>query len=193
MTWRSTTCSSPVHGGPRRGIACTAFDAVEVRAAAHGTGTPDGRPRHFPPLRRAHCSLGTQCTSKFEGTGISGPPLAEWAAHHPFRATRSKCRATAFVPEPFEPFLRAGPFTRVQWGRPRTFETFVLRITCSRDAAWRGADDEVSMTIDPAALPAPPPFAGALVASAGPDGAHRPVRSGARIRRCRAGAGRVRP
>jgi hypothetical protein len=55
-------------------------------------------------------------------------------------------------------------------GRPRTFETFVLR-TGTRDAAWRGADDRISMTIDSAALRASPPFAGALVASAGPEGA----------------------
>ena len=153
-------------GGPRRGIARTGFDAVEVRAAAHGTGTPDGRPRRIFAFAAGSLFLGTEGL-QFERTGISGPPLAEWLLTLPRNTI--VVGATAFVPGPLD--LSGPDHSHARpMGRPRTFETFVLR-TRSRDAAWRGGDDELSMTIDSAALPAPPPFAGALVASAGPDGA----------------------
>jgi hypothetical protein len=93
--------------------------------------------------------------------------LAEWLLTLPRNTI--VVGATAFMPGPLD--LSGPDHSRARpLGRPRTFETFVLRAR-TRDAAWRGADDEVSMAIDPAALPAPPPFAGALVASAGPGGA----------------------
>jgi hypothetical protein len=153
-------------GGPRRGIARTGFDAAEVRAVSRGTGTPEGRPRRMFAFAAGSLFLGT-AGLQFERTAISGPPLAEWLLTLPRNTI--VVGATAFVPGPLDlsgpDHSHARPI-----GRPRTFETFVLR-TRTRDAAWRGADDEISMTIDPAALPAPPPFAGALVASAGPGGA----------------------
>jgi hypothetical protein len=153
-------------GGPRRAIARTGFDAVEVRAAAHGTGTPDGRPRRVFAFAAGSLFLGT-AGLRFERAGLSGPPLAEWLLTLPRHTI--VVGATAFVPSPLDlsgpDHSHARPI-----GRPRTFETFVLR-TRTPVAAWRGADDEVSMTIDSAVLPAPPPFAGALIASAGPGGA----------------------
>ncbi|HMF60983.1 MAG TPA: hypothetical protein VK595_11465, partial [Vicinamibacterales bacterium] len=153
-------------GGPRRGIARTGFGAAEVRAAAHGTGGPDGRPRRIFAFAGGSLFLGT-AGLLFERTGISGPPLVEWLLTLPRNTI--VVGATAFVPGPLD--LSGPEHSHARpMGRPRTFETFVLR-TRTRDTAWRGGDDEISMTIDSAALPAPPPFAGALVASAGPGGA----------------------
>jgi hypothetical protein len=153
-------------GGSRRGIAGIPFDAAEVRAAAHGTAGPGGRPRRIFAFAGGSLFLGT-AVLQFERTAISGPPMAEWLLTLPRNTI--VVGATAFVPGPLD--LSGPQHSHARpTGRPRAFETFVLR-TRTRDAAWRGADDEISMTIDSAALPAPSPFAGALVASAGPGGA----------------------
>ncbi len=153
-------------GGAPRGISGVPFDAAEVRAAAHGTGGPEGHTGRIFAFAAGSLFLGT-AGLQFERTVITGPPLAEWLLTLPRNTI--VVGATAFVPGPLD--LSGPEHSQARpAGRPRTFETFVLR-TGTRDAEWRGADDEISMPIDSAALPAPPPFAGALVASAGPRGA----------------------
>lgn len=152
--------------GPRRGITRTGFDAAEVRAAARGTGGPNGRARRIFAFAGGSLFLGTDGLH-FDRTDISGPPLAEWLLELPRNTI--VVGATAYVPGPID--LSGAEHSHARpLGRPRTFEAFVLR-TGTTEAAWRGNDERTSMAVGAEELASAPAFAGALVTSAGPEGA----------------------
>jgi hypothetical protein len=148
--------------GPRRGITRTGFDPAEVRAAAHGTGSP----RRVFAFAAGGLFLGTDGL-QFDRTEITGPPLSEWLLGLP--PGTLVVGATAFVPLPVDLSGPAHSGARPP-GRPRAFEAFAVR-TGTRDAAWRGADEETSLQVDGGVMKSPPALAGVLVAATGPKGA----------------------
>jgi Protein of unknown function (DUF2723) len=152
--------------GPRRGIVRTGFDAAEVRAAAQGTGGPSGRPRRVFAFAGGALFLGTDGLH-FDRADIAGTPLSDWLLGLPRKTII--VFATAYVPGPLD--LTGPEHSHARpLGRPRAFEAFAIRAGTT-DAAWRGNDEGVSMTVGPDVLVSSPAFAGALVASADAAGA----------------------
>ena len=143
--------------GPRRGIVRTGFDSRGGPGGAHRRALPGG----YSPLRRARCSSARTGSSSSERRFI-GPPCPSGSPD---------CRETRLSPAPPRsyPHRSTSPARNIRSarppGRPRSFETFAMR-SGTREALWRGADDETSLRVD-GALRRAPAFAGPLAASAG--------------------------
>jgi hypothetical protein len=158
MAWTYYTVTG--EAGPDRRIARVGFDAASVRRAAQ-----DGR-RVFA-LGGAATFLAAEGL-QFRRAAIEGPPLARWLASLPRGSVVVGATARASFPANLAVIAHAD----LRPNAPtRAFEVFAA-VAGRPGGAWRAADEEVSLGVNPSSMSAAlPAFAGALIATAGMGGA----------------------
>jgi hypothetical protein len=147
--------------GPDRQIGRVDFESNRVRLARH-----EGR-RVFA-FANAATFLAAEGLA-FTRASVQGPPLRDWLATLPRGAVIAGAAAYASLPADLSVI---GHRDGSPLGRARAFEVFAAVV--QRPGVARERDDGAGVTlgVNPGALGAPlPPFAGELVARAGPEGA----------------------